>query len=315
MRKSGSLAALATRKQGTKRKAVQNFMEDSSSIPAVPGIYQIICTVTGKIYIGSSVNLRKRCRDHFVELRRNNHKNPKLQRAYSKYGEEFFVFIVIELVLIPEHLTAREQYWFKKLNPFGERGYNIAPTAGSNLGKKVSETTREKLRGKSPTPETRAKLSEALAGKPKSPETRIKMSNAQRGHPMSPETKLKLAKANKGKKQSEETKLKKANALKGRPCNPETREKIRVAKLGHTVDQATREKIRLANLGNTNALGHKCTPEAREKMRQAKRKQVQAKKFFFVHHLISTAKTVNKTGNERGASTFATSSVSPPINK
>lgn len=124
-----------------------------STIPTSPGIYRITCIPTGKIYVGSAKNLRKRYKNHFNKLRNGKHPNPKLQRAFNKYGADAFSFEVLELVLVLEFLTVREQHWFKQLNPFGNRGFNIAPNAGSNLGLKQ-------------TPEHTQKIRTALLGKP-----------------------------------------------------------------------------------------------------------------------------------------------------
>src|SRR5260221_216219 len=115
-----------------------------NDIPATSGIYKITCTVNKRIYIGSAVNLRKRQINHFSELQKNKHRNPKLQNAWNKYGEEAFTFEVLEYVL-PMSLTAREQYWFKKLKPFGRKGFNIAHEAGSSLGIKRSPESRTKM--------------------------------------------------------------------------------------------------------------------------------------------------------------------------
>src|SRR6266702_5002666 len=107
---------------------------DADSIPATCGIYRITNTTNGMFYIGSAVNLYKRRGTHSYYLRRNAHHNPKLQAAWNKYGEASFTFEVVEFVLVPELLTAREQYWLETLKPFGRKGFNIARIAGSSLG-------------------------------------------------------------------------------------------------------------------------------------------------------------------------------------
>jgi len=65
------------------------------------GIYKIINVVNNKFYIGSSVDLRKRKSKHFSELRHNKHNNKHLQRAWDKYGEASFVFVVVEELDVP----------------------------------------------------------------------------------------------------------------------------------------------------------------------------------------------------------------------
>ena len=60
------------------------------------GIYKIINKINGKYYLGSTKNFRKRKLRHLNELRKGVHHNIHLQRAFVKYGEENFKFILIE---------------------------------------------------------------------------------------------------------------------------------------------------------------------------------------------------------------------------
>jgi group I intron endonuclease len=189
-------------------------------LPTSGGIYRITCTTTSKIYIGSALNLRKRLYEHFGTLRRNTHHNAALQRAFNKYGPDAFTFDILEFVLIPELLTAHEQFWFSKLRPFGKNGFNLDRVAGSSLGRVLSI-------------ETKGKIGTAHRGKP-SPNLGKKMTPEQLEHHILVHT---------GKKASEETKRKQAEARKGTKRSPETREKMRLAALGHEVNEQTRAKI------------------------------------------------------------------------
>jgi len=174
-------------------------------IPCTPGIYKIICFSTGKIYIGSTQNLKKRWNEHRRKLRAGNHQNVYLQRAWNKHGENAFVFEVIELVT-PWSLLDREQYWLDTVQPYDRKiGFNIAHHADTPVrtpeiieklrtassGKSMSTETREKLRiintGKHHTTESRAKMSSARMGISYSEETRNKMSAAKRGKKQPPE--------------------------------------------------------------------------------------------------------------------------------
>jgi len=78
------------------------------------GIYKITCLPTGKIYIGSAVNLLKRKQNHFEALANGVHKNIHLQNAYKKYGKSSFVFEVLEMVENKNNLLAREQFCIMK---------------------------------------------------------------------------------------------------------------------------------------------------------------------------------------------------------
>ena len=51
-----------------------------------------------KYYIGSAQSFERRSWQHKYDLRKGQHKNPKLQAAWNKHGEDAFVFEVIENV-------------------------------------------------------------------------------------------------------------------------------------------------------------------------------------------------------------------------
>ena len=112
-----------------------------SSIPQTSGIYNIVCVPTGKIYIGSAVNLRRRRHEHWTALRCNKHSNRYLQRAWDKYGETAFSFEVVELIL-SAFLLDREQYWLDKLKPYRSKGFNISATSNSPMGVKHTDEMR-----------------------------------------------------------------------------------------------------------------------------------------------------------------------------
>lgn len=98
-------------------------------------IYKIINTKNYKIYIGSSVNYKNRKQEHFRDLFLKKHHSIALQRAYNKYGKEFFKFKIIEYVENKQNIIKREQFYIDKLKPH----YNCCKTAGSPLGRKMTE--------------------------------------------------------------------------------------------------------------------------------------------------------------------------------
>ncbi len=91
------------------------------------GIYKITNMVNGKFYIGSSKNINNRWDNHKQYLRGGYHINPKLQNAWNKYGEDKFIFEIVEEVEPKQELLFdRENYYLLTLKPY-ERdiGYNI----------------------------------------------------------------------------------------------------------------------------------------------------------------------------------------------
>ena len=97
------------------------------------GIYKFENKINGKIYIGQSINIEKRYKEHFYAHTNPNDKgyNTKFYRALRKYGFENFTFEIIEKDI--EDLNSREEYWVQYYNSY-KAGYN------SNLGgDKVTE--------------------------------------------------------------------------------------------------------------------------------------------------------------------------------
>jgi group I intron endonuclease len=126
----------------------------------VAGVYTITHD-SGKVYVGSSVDIRRRWQHHRRHLRRGSHSNSHLQAAWTKHGEDSFTFAVVEIAERGA-LIAREQAWLDDLRPFGDRGFNLSPSAYTLRGFKFSD-------------DQRANVSRALKGKPKSAEHRANM--------------------------------------------------------------------------------------------------------------------------------------------
>lgn len=114
-------------------------------LQSIPGIYKITNIPNGKIYVGCASNVRTRINGHLYDLRKNKHKNTYLQKAWSKYGEENFIFEMIEKCDII-NLHAKEHYWVNKLNCLDRSiGYNLKPTDPNGCSIH-SEETKEKIK-------------------------------------------------------------------------------------------------------------------------------------------------------------------------
>lgn len=113
-----------------------------------PGIYKILNTKNKKFYIGSTtMKVYKRIQHHYEMLKVNKHKNSHLQRAWNKYGEDSFTFIIEEnleksMCLIKE----QELIDFFKI----ENLYNINPLASGtpNMSKETIEKRANTMREK-----------------------------------------------------------------------------------------------------------------------------------------------------------------------
>lgn len=90
------------------------------------GIYFISNKINNKLYIGQSINIEQRWNAHKRELRNNIHENSKLQRAWNKYGEENFEFLIATKCK-EYQLNTLEQYYIFSLETYhANSGYNIS---------------------------------------------------------------------------------------------------------------------------------------------------------------------------------------------
>ena len=92
-------------------------------------IYQIENLVTQESYIGQTIDIKRRKRTHFNELRNNTHKNPKLENSINKYGEQEFHFRFWEFDTTPEELNKLECEYIEKFNSL-KNGFNLVSGGG-----------------------------------------------------------------------------------------------------------------------------------------------------------------------------------------
>jgi hypothetical protein len=71
-------------------------------------IYFLRCSVTNRIYVGStSKSMKHRWQQHLNALASNRHENSKLQNTYNKYGA--ISYQIVEETLL-QNLLNREQH-------------------------------------------------------------------------------------------------------------------------------------------------------------------------------------------------------------
>ncbi len=109
------------------------------------GIYVITNTINGKQYVGQSIDIDKRIKQHFRDLKAGRDSS-HMQRAYNLYGKEAFAADIIEYCDI-DKLDDREIYWIAELDTF-ENGYNLTLGGVGTRGHTISEETREKFRNR-----------------------------------------------------------------------------------------------------------------------------------------------------------------------
>lgn len=114
------------------------------------GIYKIENLINGKIYVGKTLHLNKRFKEHLWELKKGKHFNEYLQNSWNKYGEENFKFSILEEVSNKDILYEKELEWILRLKANDSKyGYNSCLPNKDNGGVgEHSEKSKELMRKK-----------------------------------------------------------------------------------------------------------------------------------------------------------------------
>lgn len=93
---------------------------------AICGIYKITNLVNGKSYIGQSVNIIERWKEHLRNCDNSNEVgyNTHFYRALRKYNAVDFTFQILE-ECEPQELDEREKYYIEYYQTYTETGYNL----------------------------------------------------------------------------------------------------------------------------------------------------------------------------------------------
>ena len=89
----------------------------------VMGIYKITNSITDKVYIGQSTNIKNRIKNHKTALKGGYHKNNHLQKSFNKYGDDCFTFNIVTIVENQKLLDWFEQYYIHLYDSY-RNGYN-----------------------------------------------------------------------------------------------------------------------------------------------------------------------------------------------
>lgn len=176
------------------------------------GIYVITHRASGRRYVGQSVDIRKRWREHLAGAG-----GLRVCRAINKYGAEAFDFEIVELC-DPAQLDEREMYYISAwgFDSAGHGGYNL--THGGDGGRltpeslaRLSRSMRESSECKAVRqrlahdPEWRAKVAAANRRKARDPVLRAKQAAGIRRCCLSPEFLAKRAEAIRRSKCTDQT--------------------------------------------------------------------------------------------------------------
>jgi len=216
------------------------------------GIYCIENLVNNKKYVGQSVDVSARFSHHKCLLNKNIHDNKHLQNAWNKYGEENFIFYIVE-ACEECFLDEREKYWInfykKELSAYNILDGGIKPP--SRKGVHWNKEQREAI--------SRRQTGEKSCnwGKKLSKETRERMSNSLTGRELTEEHKRNISLGMTGRRLSEEHKENLSKSKMGEN-NPS---------FGKLLSDEIKEKISIATSGDKNHnYGKKMSEETKNKI-------------------------------------------------
>ena len=143
------------------------------------GIYLITNNINGHMYVGGSVDIKRRFSEHKISKFK---KTQRIDRAINKYGADNFTYqIITELPADWKIIGKHEKYWIKFYNTFKDKKhYNLTPGGegvqlfgedNSFYGKHHSDETKQYLsdiKTGVPNPHTaeqNKKIGDALRGK------------------------------------------------------------------------------------------------------------------------------------------------------
>ncbi|MBV6450073.1 MAG: hypothetical protein MHPDNHAH_00793 [Anaerolineales bacterium] len=97
------------------------------------GVYQVKNLTSGKVLLGSSLNLEGPLNRHKFMLKIGSHPNKALQKDWDELGPERFSFDILEEVQrktdpsfnLKDELELLEMIWLEKVQPFHEHCYNL----------------------------------------------------------------------------------------------------------------------------------------------------------------------------------------------
>jgi group I intron endonuclease len=182
------------------------------------GIYKIT-SPSGKVYIGQSINIKKRISNYKSTSCK---KQSKLYHSIKKHGWENHKFEVIEECVV-HLLNERERYWQDYYNVINENGLNCrlqnCTDKSGFLSKETILNISKSRSGITPVfknPELRmSRIKQALTGKKLSESHKMSLSKAQTGLKRSTEAIMKSAKSRTGLKFGEDFKKKISKAQTG----------------------------------------------------------------------------------------------------
>lgn len=116
-------------------KTKKQMKEEYKQVKFKMGVFQIKNNSNGKIFIGSSLDLKAIWHAQRLQLETGTHINSDLQKDWKEFGPENFSYEILEeltqtddkLIDYKKEVKALQEMIIEELQPFDVRGYNRMP--------------------------------------------------------------------------------------------------------------------------------------------------------------------------------------------
>jgi hypothetical protein len=123
----GDLKTVKQRNSDKRKELIKRYKEMKTEA----GVYQIKNIKNSKIYVTSTPNLKTMNGTRMI-LNSGTYKSRALQEDWNKFGEDAFVFEILEVLKEKKEsffdkkfeLKELEKKWLNKLQPYNNIGYN-----------------------------------------------------------------------------------------------------------------------------------------------------------------------------------------------
>ncbi|HEV7475016.1 MAG TPA: GIY-YIG nuclease family protein [Pyrinomonadaceae bacterium] len=124
----------------------KQLKKDYQQTPRPMGILLIRNNRADKVFLVASVDLPGAINRHKFQLNAGGHPNKTLQADWNQLGADAFAFEIVD-ELAPRadlkldyraELTSLEDLWLEKLQPFGDRGYNLPKLSRAEKLRRIS---------------------------------------------------------------------------------------------------------------------------------------------------------------------------------
>lgn len=113
-------------------KTRKELKEEFKQMKFRMGVFQIKNKINGKVFIGSSLDLKAIWHRQKFQLDAGMHKNSDLQNDWKKYGPENFSYEILDEIVqsdekhldYQKEIKALEDMIIDDLQPFNDKGYN-----------------------------------------------------------------------------------------------------------------------------------------------------------------------------------------------